>query len=462
MLKRPHWMVIGFWLPLAFWLPSPTLLAAPTTFDLDRIINVVVLFLENHSFDNLYGLYPGADGIMNAPPKTLRQLDLEGKPYRKLPRVINSSKSPPEVDTRFPLDLPNGPFAINRFVEPKDKIPDLTHRFYQHQAQMNGGQMNRFVAHTNAGGLTMGYYEDSELPLRAYAKRYTLLDHFFAAAFGGSFLNHMWMACACAPWEAHPPASNIIQLAADGSVTRDGAFTSDGFAVNNIFPAYGPGNLKAKGPDRMLAPQRQPTLGDRLSDRGIDWAWFAAGWDDARRGAADPTFQFHHQPYTYFERYREGTQDRQRHLLDGKDFEAAVVSGRLPPVAFYKPLGRYNSHPGEATLLDGERHAAALLKKLEKSPQWPGMLVIVTYDETGGFWDHVAPPPGDRFGPGGRVPTLLVSPFTIGGQIDHTVYDASAILRLIERRFHLQPLTQRDAAAEDLSSALRTKAAARH
>ena len=308
----------------------------------------------------------------------------------------------------------------------------------------------------------MGYYEDSELPLRAYAKRYTLLDHFFAAAFGGSFLNHMWMACACAPWEAHPPASNIIQLAADGSVTRDGAFTSDGFAVNNIFPAYGPGNLKAKGPDRMLAPQRQPTLGDRLSDRGIDWAWFAAGWDDARRGAADPTFQFHHQPYTYFERYREGTQDRQRHLLDGKDFEAAVVSGRLPPVAFYKPLGRYNSHPGEATLLDGERHAAALLKKLEKSPQWPGMLVIVTYDETGGFWDHVAPPPGDRFGPGGRVPTLLVSPFTIGGQIDHTVYDASAILRLIERRFHLQPLTQRDATAEDLSSALRTKAAARH
>ena len=86
MLKRPHWMVIGFWLHLAFWLPSPTLLAAPTTFDLDRISNVVVLFLENHSFDNLYGLYPGADGIMNAPPKTLRQLDLEGKPYRKLPR----------------------------------------------------------------------------------------------------------------------------------------------------------------------------------------------------------------------------------------------------------------------------------------------------------------------------------------------------------------------------------------
>ena len=243
MFKQPQRMAIGFWLMLALGLPSPELFAAPTSFDLDRISNVVVLFLENHSFDNLYGLYPGADGIKNAPPETLRQLDLEGKPYLKLPRVINASQTPPEVDARFPLDLPNGPFAINRFVDPKDKIPDLTHRFYQHQAQMNGGKMNRFVAHTNAGGLTMGYYEDPALPLREYAKRYTLLDHFFAAAFGGSFLNHMWMACACTPWEAHPPASNRIHLAADGVVTRDGAFTQDGFAVNNILPAFGPGNL---------------------------------------------------------------------------------------------------------------------------------------------------------------------------------------------------------------------------
>ena len=90
------------------------------------------------------------------------------------------------------------------------------------------------------------------------------------------------------------------------------------------------------------------------------------------------------------------------------------------------------------------------------------MLVIVTYDETGGFWDHVAPPPGDRFGPGGRVPTLLVSPFTMGGRIDHTVYDATAILHLIERRFNLQPLTDRDAKAEDLAGALRASASANH
>jgi len=98
---------------------------------------------------------------------------------------------------------------------------------------------------------------------------------------------------------------------------------------------------------------------------------------------------------------------------------------------------------------------AALLKKLEASPQWPHMVVIVTYDEHGGYWDHVPPPKGDRFGPGSRIPTLIVSPFSLGGHVDSTVYDTTSILKLIEERFEISPLGDRDRKVNSLAKALK-------
>jgi phospholipase C len=121
----------------------------------------------------------------------------------------------------------------------------------------------------------------------------------------------------------------------------------------------------------------------------------------------------------------------------------------LPQVTFYKPQGNLNEHPGYANVLSGDEHVADVIAHLEKSPQWAHMLVIVTYDENGGFWDHAPPPKGDRWGPGTRVPTLIVSPFAKKNYIDHTFYDTTSILRLITRRFdlpQLKGLTERDAA----------------
>lgn len=117
-------------------------------------------------------------------------------------------------------------------------------------------------------------------------------------------------------------------------------------------------------------------------------------------------------------------------------------------------MGKENEHPADTDILTGEKKMARLLAALEKSPQWPGMVVIVLYDEFGGYWDHVAPPKGDRWGPGVRVPALIISPFTRGKGLDHRVYETSSILRLIEHRFELEPLGPRDATAADLADAL--------
>ncbi len=118
-------------------------------------------------------------------------------------------------------------------------------------------------------------------------------------------------------------------------------------------------------------------------------------------------------------------------------------------MTFYKPQGSQNQHAGYATVAEGDAHIANLVAHLEKSPQWQNMIVVITYDENGGWWDHVAPPKGDRWGPGTRIPALIVSPFAKRGYVDHTQYDTGSIQRLINRRFGLPPLPgieQRDAA----------------
>jgi phospholipase C len=104
-------------------------------------------------------------------------------------------------------------------------------------------------------------------------------------------------------------------------------------------------------------------------------------------------------------------------------------------------------------VLSGDAHVAEVVAKIKASPLWDSTAIIVTYDENGGFWDHVAPPQGDRFGPGTRVPAIVVSPFAKRGYVDHTPYDTTSILKFITRRFDLEPLPGVRAAAGDLTDA---------
>ncbi|MGQ8773350.1 acid phosphatase [Serratia sp. NA_112.1] len=249
--------------------------------------------------------------------------------------------------------------------------------------------------------------------------------------------------------------------------------TPDGYAVNTMAPPYWPSwTQDEKDPTladatmpNVMPPQKHQHIGDLLSQKGIDWAWYAGGWQyalDNRKDQGDfpgaPDFQYHHQPFNYFENLGPSNpQAREVHLRDGgigdsagsNKFLAAVEAGTLPPVAFYKPQGNLNMHAGYSDVEAGDRHIAHIINSLRNGPQWENSVVVITFDENGGWWDHVAPPQGDRWGPGSRIPALVVSPFARKGYVDHEVYDTGSILRLISRVFDLPPLdglTERDKA----------------
>ena len=462
---------------------------------LQRIQHVIVIYAENRSFDNLYGLFPGANGIANASVESKLQLDHDGTVLPTLPPVWRGDTDVP--DPAFPV-LPNAPFRIDAApinMPLSQRTRDLVHLFYQNQEQIAGGKMNRFAEVSNAGGLSMGHYDGSSLPMWKLAREFTLADNFFMGAFGGSFLNHFWLICACTPMFPNAPAESIAQLDAQnqlkrlpnspGSALRGSAryapsqVTPDGFAVNTTQPPYQPSgiapaasrnNAFADPAKYPLPPQTSKTIGDTLSAKGVSWAWYAGAWNAAVADGTQPStrprnviyngdgnaanFQPHHQPFNYFARFAPGTPDRAEHLQDGHEFLDAIDHGSLPQVAFYKPQGNLNSHPGYADVLSGDEHIAGIVERIRRSPQWSSSLVIVTYDENGGFWDHVAPPKGDRWGPGVRIPTIIISPFARRGYVDHTQYDTTSIIKFLTRRFQLQALPGVRSNVGDLTAAL--------
>ncbi|HEX5506979.1 MAG TPA: acid phosphatase, partial [Pseudolabrys sp.] len=254
-------------------------------------------------------------------------------------------------------------------------------------------------------------------------------------------------------------ADNSPKSALDGipKYVKDGDLTPDFYAVNTMQPPYQPSkNKPAPGGDpayadpsapTTLPPQTAATIGDRLTDKGVSWAYYSGGWKaavDGDRSKPVPNFQFHHQPFNYFAHWAPGTKARDENIRDaglgGVELIKDIDAGKLPQVAFYKPQGNLNEHPGYADVQSGDRHIADVISHLEKSPQWAHMVVVVTYDENGGIWDHVAPPKGDRWGPGTRIPAIIISPFAKRGFVDHTQYDTTSILRLISKRFDLPPL----------------------
>jgi phospholipase C len=431
--------------------PTPT----PTPVGLAHINHVVVLYLENHGFDNMYGEFPGADGLSTASATSMLQLSTAGVAFATLPQPMDTATHLP--DPNFPANIPNGPFLIDTYLSPNLLIPDLVHRYYQEQLQINGGSMNEFTAISDAKGLAMGHYRTADLPLSMEAARYTLCDHFHHAAFGGSFLNHIFFVSAAAPVFAGGGAANPTKIAVydsngSGVLVRDGFLRYDDYVINTAFTVNAP--HPAAIPTVQLVPnQTMPTIGDRLSAANVTWAWFSGGWNDAIAGTPDPSFQFHHQPFAYFANFSDGTPAKAAHLKDETDFFAAAAAGTLPAVSFVKPLGKSNEHPGYTDVMTGEGHALELIDAVRTGPNWADTAIIITYDENGGFWDHVTPPTVDEWGPGARVPTLVISPYAKKGFIDHTVYDTTAILKLIETRFNVQPLTARDAAAPDMTAA---------
>ncbi|QJP12858.1 acid phosphatase [Starkeya sp. ORNL1] len=463
-----------------------TIPAVAASAELGKIDTVVVIYAENRSFDNIYGTFPGARGLQGLKPADYQQVDRNGEPFKELPPIwtgLTAKGVTPPVSQAQTEHLANAPFAIDDpdgfNISDAVVTRDLWHRFYEEQMQIDGGKNDRFVAYADAGALVMGNYAQAKQQLWDVAKTYTLADNFFQGAFGGSFLNHFALVCACIPTypnaDQSPAKDSISKVEADGVTLTpavnapasaiDGVpkfansnnLTPDFYAVNTMQPPYQPSaNPPAEGQDKALAdpskattlpPQHDVTIGDLLTAKGVDWAWYAGAWQaalDGKNAQPTPNFQYHHQPFNYFVQFAPGTAARAEHLrdggLNGTAFIADIDAGKLPAVTFYKPQGNLNQHAGYASVGAGDAHIADLIAHLEKSPQWEHMLVVVTYDENGGFWDHVAPPKADRWGPGSRIPALIVSPFARKGFVDHTQYDTTSILRFITTRWRLPVL----------------------
>src|SRR4051794_23585933 len=500
--------------------------------------HLVVIYEENHSFDNLYGRWGEVNGRRvigtgNASLAHTIQVDQKGSPYFCLLQIDVNLKSPSPLPTRclddhdvnlpgskiqhgFESHFSNMPFTIDDYIKPDDTtcpapgvnggdgVPkgtgepggctrDIVHRFYQEQYQLNDGMQNRYVTGSDASGLTMGTYDTTQLPIYQYlhaqgAPHYVIADHFFQAAFGGSFLNHQWLIAARSPLDTSKGASTAANSVTDSNGMPNASYPQyhptgpvvDGqltekcadptrndvrracgdFAVNTIQPASAPHGSGAQLP--LVDDAKYANIGDRLSAAGVSWNWYSGGWDDAEAGHPGPLFQYHHQPFNYFAAYAPGQPGR-AHLQDETRFRSAVANGTLPAVSFVKPYGAENEHPGYASETSGSSHLVTLLQEIAASPDADDTLVVVTYDEFGGQWDHV-PPPGqgsrtrgahDAWGPGTRIPALVLSTSMKRSGVDHTVYDTTSILALIERSFRLAPLSSRDASVNDLAHAVR-------
>jgi acid phosphatase len=546
---------------------------------LRAIQRVVVIYEENHSFDNLYGGWEGVNGLRRADPAHTTQVDQNGMPFACLMQNdVNLTTPPLGTACSATSNFFNRPFLIDDYIKPTDRtcpapgvfaangvlkdspgsLPggctrDLVHRYYQEQYQLNGGRQNRYTTGSDAVGLTQGVYDTRALPIYQYLHTrghpdYAIADDFFQAAFGGSFLNHQWLVAAATPtWpgadnsgsntapndDIHSvvdvngmPVNYPLYTSPAGTTVKDNALTAScnpgpgrgptppgvtcgDYAVNTIQPTYQPFQ-PGTAETRKLPPQTAPTIGDRLSAKGIDWAWYSGGWSNADgdvgapgwtngtgpapatatnpKPCPDPAafatatwpncpdklFQFHHQPLNYFASFAPGTAARAAHLRDEAEFEALAQSSSkhcaLKPVSLIKPIGAENEHPGYASEHSGSSHLVELLQAIQSSRCAKHTMVVVTYDEFGGQWDHVSPPgqggtpgPHDNMGPGTRIPALVIAPgLRDDFVVDHVQHDTTSIMATIEHRFGLPAVATRDAAVNDLSSVFSARAPHHH
>ncbi|WCK52597.1 alkaline phosphatase family protein [Aneurinibacillus sp. Ricciae_BoGa-3] len=333
------------------------------------IQHILFLIQENHSFDNYFGTYPGADGF----PAGIEVPMRPGDPQSVAPFHFT-----------FPMSHDN------------DHSWDTAHSAY------NGGKMNGFISAERTLD-TMGYYDGTDLPnYWSYAKHFTLDDHFFSSLMGPSLPNHLYTVAA-----------------QSGGETRN----------------------------RLIPPQGEydfPTVAELLENAKIPWKYY--------EGKSNPHSFWLWNPLPGFKSFKENS-NLMSHLVPNTDYFKALRNGTLPSVAWIVPNIRESEHPPFNVQI-GMWYTTDFVNALMKSPYWKNTLLVLTWDDYGGFYDHVPPPNVDKYGYGFRVPAIVISPYAKAGYVDHTQYDFTSVLHTIENRFHLKSLTTRDSEANDLGQSL--------
>lgn len=351
------------------------------------IEHFIVVMQQNHTFDNYFGTYPGANGI------------------------------PEGVCMPVSLSNEGSGSCVAPFEITDHPISDLSHSSTTFVDQYQDGQMNGFVAGLNKlnqdGALSMGYFDDTQMPFYwNLADEYVLFDNYFSSAHTGSVTNRMY-------WVSGRPGSEVNRIPDDG-------FSDD-----------------------------IPTIFDRLQERGISWKFYIRNYDKNLNYRTSKELDYLHPqiqwaPLLAFDRFIDDPELSSR-IVDLDEYYTDLENGTLPAVSYVLLLGA-TEHPISDLSL-GERATRTMLHSLMQSDAWESSAFFITYDDWGGWYDHVQPPQVDERGYGFRVPALLVSPYARTGHIDHTLLDHTSILKFIEENWSIPPLAERDARANNLTPA---------
>jgi phospholipase C len=402
---------------------APPLAAAlPDDVPIDHVIFIVK---ENRTFDHYFGTYPGADGAT-----TGRTIDGRTVPLRAAPDVMT--------------------------------VP-ITHGFWSGLFAIDGGRMDGF--NTVLGGENLdGYtqFDRSGIPhYYDYADRFVLADRFFTSEYGPTFPEHLYTVAA--------DSFGIMDNKAKTTPTA-GRYCDDpqGYA-----PAF-PQDLSLAEKDRIMhlentivgdnpnavftldgylkyvrACLRIPSVPERLTSAGVGWRFY----NSAKFPLGNALRAFRKVRFSSL----------WNNVVPSDTFIHDIQTGNLANVSWVNPPMPYNEHPigpdRTQSVCAGENWSVAVMNALQRSPYWGSTAVIMTWDDFGGFYDHVPPPQYDVMGLGPRAPALIMSPWTVhgsnprGGAIDHHTYEFSSVLRFIEEIFGLQPLTTRDRQSDPLTGA---------
>jgi phospholipase C len=332
--------------------------------------HLIVVVMQNRSFDHLFGKFPGAAGAMPGDPGFIQ-------------RNANGT-------------------AISPFLLGKLSSIDLEHSHAAFVQMVNGGKMDQYALVN--GPDAMGFY-DSSVPgidiLWSLAQQFSLADHFFASVLGDAPTNQLYLVAA-----------------------------SDNNFPFGVEPFYGPCNK----PDGSARPYRFPNAGDQLTAKKISWTWFAENY--GRCG----DYQDNQNPFQYFAS-THGT----GHIQDFSRFRPALTNGSLPAVVYIQPTDAHAMHPSSgATVTEGAQWLANLVQSIQNSSIWPDAAIVVLWDSSGGWYDHVPPPAVDTQGLGPRAPLLVISPFSKRNYISKVQMDDVSILKFIQWNWGLPSLNPRN------------------
>lgn len=354
------------------------------------IRHIIIMDKENRTFDSMFGTFPGANGAT-----TFTGPDGQVHPLTH---------------------------------QPDHLLRDIDHSPLAAHLAFDGGKMDRFSqiegAIQTGIDLADSQLDQPDIPnYWSYAQTFTLDDAFFSSILGPSFPNHLFSIAGedanvdtnpgVLRWGCDaPPATSVEQRAPDGTITR-------------TFPCFD-----------------FQTLGDVLDARHISWKYYAPGLDQS--GYIWSSFDA-------IRHIRFGP-DWQSHVVSYSQFATDAASGTLPAVSWLVEPGGVSDHP-PASICAGENWTVQQINAIMSNPaEWAHTAIILTWDDFGGFYDHVRPPPGPnpQIQYGFRVPAIIISPYARPGYVDHTVYTFSSMLKFIEDTFGLPSLTSLDGQANDL------------